>query len=150
MTIPVWIQGAVRGSLSVSADGLYTLLRADCEPRKELIRLWAHSGGRSACIGVLAPCGGRLALTRRLSARERAAFPWPIERVDDRADAPEPVPEAAPVVRPPEAGGWRSLPDGSLLSPDGAQAIPASLPPSSPLFRFVQQIQGRDYLVFRR
>ena len=55
MTIPVWIQGAVRGSLSVSADGLYTLLRADCEPRKELIRLWAHSGGRSACIGVLAP-----------------------------------------------------------------------------------------------
>ena len=50
----------------------------------------------------------------------------------------------------PAESGWLRLPDGSLVSPDGAQAIPASLPPGSPLYPLIRHIQGRDYLVFRR
>ena len=172
MSLPIYIQGLPCGELNEKGEGLYTLFSADCEPREGLIRLWAHGGGRSACLGLLAPEGGRLRLTRRLSRRERASFPSPIERVDDRADEAAPEPQKEPQKEPPAAVSapeapkeepaaadaeappipgapvWLALPDGTLLGPDGEQAIPASLPPSSPLFTHLRRIQGRDYLVF--
>ena len=48
------------------------------------MRLWAHGGGKSAYLGLMQPTDGGLVLRRRLSRRELAAYPDPIESVSDR------------------------------------------------------------------
>ena len=152
MDYPIYIEGRRSGTLSESAEGLYTVFRAECPRRNGMIRLWLHGGGQSACLGLLAPCGEHLVLTRRLSRRARAAFPGTIELVSDlprfsgRA-APAPPPE--PPRQEAESAGWRALGDGTLLAADGRRAIPAALPPGSPLAPHLTRIGGRDYLVFR-
>lgn len=85
MTIPVYINQEQAGQLTVSQDGLYTVLEAEVPGISDrLIRLWAHGGGKSACLGVMQPWEGGLYLRRRLSRRELAAFPDPIEFISDR------------------------------------------------------------------
>jgi len=84
MTIMVYINQESAGTLTVSRDGLYTVLEAEAAGRDGLVRLWAHGGGKSAYLGVMQPWNGGLWLRRRLSRRELAAFPDPIEFVSDR------------------------------------------------------------------
>ena len=155
MEYPIYIEGRRSGTLSETAEGLYTVFQADCPRRNGLIRLWLHGGGQSACLGLLAPRGERLVLTRRLSRRARAAFPRLIERVSDEPRSGA-VPRAAPLPPEPATGapeaaaeGWRALGDGTLLAADGRRAIPAALPPDSPLAPHLLRIGGRVYLVFR-
>ncbi len=155
MEYPIYIEGRPSGTLTETAEGLYTVFQADCPRRNGLIRLWLHGGGQSACLGLLAPRGERLVLTRRLSRRARAAFPRLIERVSDEPRSGA-VPRAAPLPPEPAPGapkaaaeGWRALGDGTLLAADGRRAIPAALPPDSPLAPHLRRIGGRDYLVFR-
>lgn len=156
MEYPIYIEGRPSGTLTESSEGLYTVFRADCPKRNGLIRLWLHGGGQSACLGLLAPRGDRLVLTRRLSRQARAVYPRPIERVSDEPRSTQdarsrplvPSP-AAPQPEPAGSEGWRALPDGSLIAPDGRRAIPASLPPGSPLEAHLRRIGDRDYLVFR-
>ena len=157
MEYPIFIKGRQSGTLTESAEGLYTVFHADCPGQNGLIRLWLHGGGQSACLGLLAPRGDRLVLTRRLSRQARAAFPRHIERVSDQpletqpgAPAPKTVSPPPPPARDePETDGWRALPDGSLIAADGRRALPAALPPGSPLAPHLLRIGGRDYLVFR-
>ena len=158
MDYPIVIEGRERGRLTESRDGLYTVFRAECPRREGLIRLWLHGGGQSACLGVLAPEGEGLVLTRRLSRLARAAFPAVIEVASDRPQeagpaVPPPPPPQEPVSASGEPnggeGGWRALPDGSLLHGDGRLALPAALPPRSPLAGRLTRIRGQDYLVFR-
>lgn len=155
MEYPIYIEGRRSGTLTETAEGLYTVFQADCPRRNGLIRLWLHGGGQSACLGLLAPRGERLVLTRRLSRRARAAFPRLIERVSDEPRsgaaprvAPLP-PEPAPTAPEKAAEGWRALGDGTLIAADGRRAIPAALPSDSPLAPHLLRIGGRDYLVFR-
>lgn len=153
MDYPVYIDGRRSGTLSESMEGLYTVFRADCPGCGGMIRLWLHGGGKSACLGLLVPDGDRLVLRRRLSRRERTAFPRTIELVSDqprltRAPAPPPPPPG-PSRPTAESGGWQALGDGTLLAADGRRAIPAALPPESPLAAHLMRIGGRDYLVFR-
>ena len=84
MTILVYINQEPAGTLTVSRDGLYTVLEAEAAGRDGLVRLWAHGGGKSAYLGLMQPWNGGLWLRRRLSRRELAAFPDPIEFVSDR------------------------------------------------------------------
>lgn len=84
MTIMVYINQEPAGTLTVSRDGLYTVLEAEAAGRDGLVRLWAHGGGKSAYLGLMQPWNGGLWLRRRLSRRELAAFPDPIEFVSDR------------------------------------------------------------------
>lgn len=155
MEYPIYIEGRACGTLTESVEGLYTVFRADCPKRNGLIRLWLHGGGQSACLGLLAPRGERLVLTRRLSRQARGAYPRVIERVSDEARAasgerrPTVSPAPPPSSLPEAADGWQPLPDGSLLAADGRRALPASLPPGSPLAPHILCIGGRDYLVFR-
>ena len=150
MEYPILIEGRACGRLTESRDGLYTVFRAECPRRDGLIRLWLHGGGQSACLGVVSPCGERLVLTRRLSRLARAEFPARIEYASDRPEAGAEVrePRPAPPPEPPKEA-WRALPDGSLIAADGRIALPAALPPSSPLAGHLLTIGGRDYLVFR-
>ncbi len=161
MDYPIYIEGRQCGTLTESKEGLYTVFHADCPRRNGLIRLWLHGGGQSACLGLLAPRGDRLVLTRRLSRQARTAFPRPIERVSDQPGTPQAeirTPAAAPAPPPPgpspeqstpEADGWRALPDGTLIAADGRRALPAALPPGSALASHLLRIGDRDYLVFR-
>ena len=156
MEYPIYIEGRPSGTLTETAEGLYTVFRADCPRRNGMIRLWLHGGGQSACLGLLAPHGERLVLTRRLSRQARAAFPRLIEHVSDQPRAVSvprtqsaPPPESLSAPAETAMDDWRALPDGTLLAADGRRAIPAALPPDSPLAPHLMRIGGRDYLVFR-
>ena len=85
MEVPILLDGAAAGQLNMTQSGLYTILEAEADGSAErLVRLWVHGGGKSAYLGVMQPRGGRLYLRRRLSRRELAAFPSPIEYTSDR------------------------------------------------------------------
>ena len=83
MTINVYINQKPAGTLAVTQDGLYTVLEATANA-DGLVRLWVHGGGKSAYLGTMEPTDSGLYLRRRLSRRELAAFPDPIELVSDR------------------------------------------------------------------
>ena len=86
MPIQVYINQTEAGTLTITRDGLYTVLEAEAPGCAGLVRLWEHGDGRSACLGVMQPWSGGLWLRRRLSRRELAAFPDPIAFVSDRED----------------------------------------------------------------
>ena len=86
MPIPVTINREALGTLTVTQDGLYTVLEAAAPTAGGLVRLWAHGGGKSAYLGLMQPTDEGLLLRRRLSRRELAAFPDPIEFVSDREE----------------------------------------------------------------
>ena len=71
------------GTLAISQDGLYTVFEATANA-DGFVRLWAHGDGRSAYLGIMEPTDSGLYLCRRLSRRELAAFPDPIEFASDR------------------------------------------------------------------
>ena len=168
MAIPVYINQEAAGALTVTRDGLYTVLETEAPHGSGLVRLWAHGGGKSAYLGVMEPQNGGLRLRRRLSRRELAAFPDPIEFVSDREreesekSAEEETESlhntetdysACPwPAQPPEEGLlWYSRGDGSLTAFDGISsllALPAELRAPDP--RMVERvIEGKKYLVFR-
>lgn len=85
MELPLMIAGEERGSLRLTREGLYTVLEAELPGVTDrLVRLWAHGGGESAYLGVMQPRSGGLWLCRRLSRRELARFPEPVEFASDR------------------------------------------------------------------
>ena len=84
MSIPVYINQEAAGALTVTRDGLYTVLEARAPKAEGFVRLWAHGGGKSAYLGLMQPTDGGLVLRRRLSRSELTAYPDPIESVSDR------------------------------------------------------------------
>ena len=90
MTIPVYINQEQVSELRLSRDGLYTVLELEIPGSADrLVRLWVHGSGKSAYLGVMQPWSGGLYLRRRLTRRELAAFPDPIEFVSDREQSGE-------------------------------------------------------------
>ena len=88
MSIPIYINRKEAGTLTITRDGLYTVIEAEVSGGKGLVRLWAHGDGESAYLGVMEPRDGGLYLRRRLSRRELAAFPDPIAFASDREHDP--------------------------------------------------------------
>ena len=83
--VPLYIHERKAGRLHISREGLYTVLEAELpECAAELVRLWAHGEGKSACLGVMLPHNGGLYFSRKLSRRELTDFPDPIEFASDR------------------------------------------------------------------
>ena len=70
--------------LRIFRDGLYTVLEAEAPDIAGLCRLWVHGGGKSTYLGTMQPENGGLVLRRRLTRRELARFPDPIEFASDR------------------------------------------------------------------
>ena len=83
MAMPVYINQNLSGTLTLSQSGLYTVIEVSADAQG-LVRLWAHGSGKSAYLGVMEPKDGGLYLRRRLSRRELAAFPDPVEFASDR------------------------------------------------------------------
>ena len=85
MTKPVYINHKSAGTLSVTQDGLYTVFEVTANA-DGLVRLWVYGGGKSAYLGIMEPTGSGLYLRRRLSRRELANFPDPIEFASDQEE----------------------------------------------------------------
>lgn len=164
-TISILIDGVRRGALEIRGEGAYTRFEAKCAPRPGLQRLYVFGGGRSACLGVLAPEGGALTLRRRLSRAAMRGFPERIEyaalsaaagpreqaQKEERHEMAAPHGNAASYEETAPREKWSERPDGSLVcTEDGARllALPCALrrvPPGVDL----REIAGRRYLVFR-
>ena len=92
MTILVYINQKPAGTLNITQEGLYTVFEAEVSGGADrLVRLWVHGKGQSAYLGVMQPWSEGLYLRRKLTRRELAAFPDPIELVSDREAMPQEV-----------------------------------------------------------
>lgn len=168
-TYPILIDGALAGSLTVTAAGGRTAFSAVCRQLDGVVRISVYGGGREGYLGVLAPEGGGLALRRTLSRAALRDFPAEIAAVgrsgaqpeepaapEPAAPEPEQVSAGSPAPETPEEAEelhWYSSPDGALVCfdgthslialPAGDERIPADVPGSP------REIAGRAYLVYR-
>lgn len=170
-TYPVLINGAKKGTLTVSREGLTTRFDAKCEDPGTLVRLSVYGGGREGYLGVMTPENGVLTLHRKLTRAALAAFPAEIELAAEagrKTAAPEQKPEnemaqekkpetAAPSAapKPRERTGdvlWRDAGDGSLFTVYKNQPYRA-IPMAAwglPTERMVEKrtINGVEYAIF--
>ncbi len=128
------------GTLETTADGLYTVFTARCEPVVPRLRLHVWGEKDHAYLGLMLPEGGELHLQKRLSRLECAKLPNPILYAAGEENAP------------PQAADWRPAPDGTLRRTEGGAELVA-VPrerirvPGVP-GRLLRVIDGREYLVF--
>ena len=177
-TYPVLINGAKKGTLTVSREGLTTRFDAKCEDPGTLVRLSVYGGGKEGYLGVMTPENGVLTLHRKLTRAALAAFPGEIEFAAEagrKTAAPEQKPEsemaqekkpetAAPgqaaavpgaAAKPRERTGdvlWRDAGDGSLFTVYKNQPYRA-IPMAAwglPTERMVEKrtINGVEYAIF--
>ena len=128
------------GALETSADGLYTVFTARCEPVAPRLRLSVFGEAAHAYLGLMLPEDGALYLQKRLSRLECERLPNPILYAAEEAPEPE------------EPSAWRPAPDGTLRRFEGGAelvAVPRSRArvPGVPR-HLLRVIDGREYLVF--
>ena len=128
------------GALETTADGLYTVFTARCEPVLPRLRLHVWGERDHAYLGLMLPEDGALYLRKRFSRLECSRLPSPILYAAGEENA------AA------EPSDWQPAPDGTLRRTEGGVelvAVPrerASVP-GVPR-RLLRVIDGREYLVF--
>ena len=128
------------GTLETTADGLYTVFTARCEPVSPRLRLCVFGESAHAYLGLMLPEDGSLSLRKRLSRLECARLPSPILYAAEEAAESE------------ERSDWRPAPDGTLRCTQGGTelvAVPRSRArvPGVPR-HLLRVIDGREYLVF--
>ena len=128
------------GTLETTADGLYTVFTARCEPVVSRLRLHVWGEAAHAYLGLMLPEGGELHLQKRLSRLECAKLPNPILYAAGEENAP------------PQAADWRPAPDGTLRRTEGGTELVAvprerARVPGVPR-HLLRVIDGREYLVF--
>lgn len=144
MDYPVYIDGVRRGTLTVTQEGIRKRFTARCEMLDGIIRLSVYGQGKSACIGVLCPKNGRLELSKCFTRNEMCAFPEKIEYASNAEMRKE-----SPAQTPSE---WIMSTRGCLVLSDGKQKLVAIPADGKRLEKtgLVRNIDGRDYLVFRK
>ena len=138
-TYKILHSGKTIGMLETSADGLYTVFTARCEPVAPRLRLSVWGENAHAYLGLMLPEGDGLYLRKRLTRLECAGLPSPILY-------------AAEAAAPPDSSGWRPAPDGTLRRTEGGAlfvAVPRERArvPGVPR-HLLRVIDGREYLVF--
>ncbi len=139
-TYKILYSGKSIGTLETTADGLYTVFTARCEPVAPRLRLHVWGENAHAYLGLMLPENGVLYLRRRLSRLECARLPSPILYAAEEAAASS------------EPSGWRPAPDGTLRRTEGGVlfvAVPRERVhiPGVPR-HLLRVIDGREYLVF--
>ena len=132
--------GKTIGTLETTADGLYTVFTARCEPVLPRLRLSVFGETAHAYLGLMLPEDGALYLQKRLSRLECARLPSPILYAAGEDNAP------------PRPDDWRPAPDGTLRRTEGGVlfiAVPRERArvPGVPR-HLLRVIDGREYLVF--
>ncbi|MDO4816303.1 MAG: hypothetical protein Q4A83_06865 [Bacillota bacterium] len=145
MEYPIFIDGAERGRLRVTREGIRTRFFAECEKAQGIIRLWVFGKEKRAYLGVLCPEADKLILSKCFSRNEMRCFPSEIEYASNEEIKKENSIEE-------RNKKWVMSTKGCLILNDGNQkyiAIPAD---GKRLEKtgLVKRIDGRDYLVFRK
>lgn len=96
--IPIHLDGVVKGTLTVTREGLVTRFEGRCEDPGRLVRLSVYGGGKEGYLGVMSPERGALSLTRQISRAGMADFPTVMEYA---AEAGRALPEAKPEAEKP-------------------------------------------------
>ena len=153
MEYPLILGGETRGRVSVSREGLYTVVSATAESTGELTRLWLCGEGESFYLGVMREENGRLCFSKRYTRRECAAFPKNIAFASDRKSEAKKHHEAPPQPALSTDGDivWHTGRNGVLTASDGNTrllALPSDLGRSVP-GADIRVIEGREYMVFR-
>ena len=153
MEYPLILGGETRGRVSVSREGLYTVVSATAESTGELTRLWLCGEGESFYLGVMREENGRLFFSKRYTRRECAAFPKNISFASDRRSEPKKHHEASPQPTQSADGDivWHTGRNGVLTARDGKTrllALPSGIGRSVP-GADIRVIEGREYMVFR-
>ncbi len=141
MEYPIYIEGEKCGSLTVSAEGLMTVIHAKCAlaPRRP-VRLYIYGAGKSALLGTLQPSGNSMTLHRKFSRSDLKKLP---EAIEYAADAPtEPAGQAADTV-------WQRSTMGCLTSKNEL-AIPADARRLGAVTDRLREIEGTTYIIFKR
>lgn len=166
---PLILDGVECGFVTAEKRGAYTVFTARALYTGELKRISLYGGGVEGVLGVLAPDGEEVSLTRRFTRSELAVFPAEPEYAAESGGSPraeprpdEDAPEAdakakgEPETAPPVDDGvlWYSSPDGTLSRFDGRRLLVA-LPSENVRVPdwaqgVVQYINGREYVVFPR
>ena len=139
-TYKILHSGKSIGTLEMSADGLYTVFTARCEPVSPRLRLCVFGETAHAYLGLMLPEDGALYLRRRLTRLACAKLPSPILYAAEEA------------AEPSESSGWRPAPDGTLRRTEGGAELVAvprerARVPGVPR-HLLRVIDGREYLVF--
>ena len=170
---PLILDGVECGFVTAEKRGAYTVFTARALYTGELKRISLYGGGDEGVLGVLAPDGEEVSLTRRFTRSELAAFPAEPEYAAESGASPPPggpgeeegepegesAPEAAERTEPEAApsGGaqlWFEGSDGALAGFDGRRRLVA-LPSEGVAVPdwaegVVRRINGREYVVFPR
>ncbi len=144
MKYPVYIQGKECGELSISKEGLYTYITADCEMREGIIRLSIFGEGKSVKFGTLCPKNERLHLKKRYSDNEMRCLPKGIDYAADVAvtgTEPEAMDEADGLL-------WFQTVDGSLTAFDGERSLIAIPTDGKRVVGRYMKLEGKSYMVF--
>ncbi len=88
MELPIYIDGAPAGTLTVEKRGAFIWLRGDMVDPGRVVRLYLY-GEREAYLGVPLPEEGRLRLLRRVSPTEAARLPRRAEYAAETRLEPE-------------------------------------------------------------
>ena len=155
MEYPLILGGETRGRVSVSREGLYTVVSATAESTGELTRLWLCGEGESFYLGVMREENGRLCFSKRYTRRECAAFPKNIAFASDRkSDTKTEKRHEVPPQPTQSADGdivWHIGRNGVLTASDRNTrllALPSDIGRSVP-GADIRVIEGREYMVFR-
>lgn len=165
---PLKLDGVECGTVTAESRGAYTVFTARALYTGEVKRISLYGGGVEGYLGVLAPDGDGVSLTRSFTRRDLASFPSAPEYAAEAGQSPEPgtKPEPEPEQVTAEPAGepetapsgdeplWYAAPDGTLSRFDGERLLVAlpcrdlRLPDwaSGALVR----IDGREYVVFPR
>lgn len=140
-TYPIVYHNRPIGTLEVTAEGLYTVFSARCEPVARRLRLAVFGERAHAYLGLMLPEGDVLTLRRRLTRLEASRLPSPIlfaaeENWQPAEETPAPAPAPDDTLRWREAGrDYVAVPAERVRVP----GLPRDL---------LVTIHGREYLVF--
>lgn len=149
MELPILEQGRRLGWLRICREGLYTRFEASLPLREGMNRLFVHGGGESGCLGLLAPRGKSLILSRRLSRLEMEKLPNKLEYASLSPEGEKPGKRPPQPKEKPVESGWKARPDGSLvLERERLLALPCEIDGSREGLRILR-LGDREYLVFR-
>lgn len=143
MDYPIYIDGTESGTLTVTQEGIRTRFTARCREREGIIRLRVFGEGRSVYLGVLYPKGDGLMLSKTFTKNEMSHLPRKIEyaaNAEIRNENQE------------KDTNWIMSTNGCLVRFEGEAKFVAIPADSKRLEKtgLVRNIDGREYLVFRR
>ena len=98
MELPIYIDGAQAGRLTVTEQGPVTVLEARMGDAGRLVRLTVFGGDEAFYLGVPVPAEGEMRLTRRATAAEMRRFPRHPEYAAERKTEIRPAPPRTRVL----------------------------------------------------